>query len=717
MVLAESNGKATIGNFLPSRVRKAILLLIAFIISLYAQNFEERANSKTILDPKGVTLSGAGQDGCACANSFDNYWKTAPEGQKPVIFMDYVDPWHMRPNWSNDLKEKIMRYHRQGYYVLPQIGFKIEHDYKQINAGTMEKELDNFIKGFEYLAIPCYVRIGYEFNNIYKKYGGNNRDTAGYIACFQRVAKKIKESNLEIATVWCAGLSGESPVMQSWYPGDEYVDWFGIDCFADIYNGVHAVTIEMCTNAAEKNKPLLIGESSPMWMNGSNTGSLDWYKSLYKMVGEQPTIKALGYINWDWDIEDMNAGNLGFGWGDARLEAFPNVKEYFFEQLENPGYFHASSEQEFRALLDYNDNTPPSAVTGLKKDGNRLVWNPVEDNTGSKFAHYTIYKDGKLWDYMINPYYDIIDLGVGKSASVHVVAVDRAGNIGGKSSSLTVEQVNSINLIENGTFDLPRTTFENDWTFRAANDGKVAEDDFETDSTGKLTGPYSAKVTWTATPKDPAIWKLQLFQEFLVKKDHKYRVSFRAVADKEIKATVGFMANAIQYMNTHVQWGNDMDFENEWHKFNMWEVDIGTEAKTYNFTGTADRDEIARLSFMFGTCPGATVWVDDVSLINDYQNAIHINQPQLSHNYILNQNIPNPISTTTTIAYTIPKKTSVTLSIHTLNGKKIKTLVNTVQNSGTHQANWDATNMPSGVYLFRFKSDAFTAVRRCVVKR
>ncbi len=618
---------------IPRRIRFTLILMVILFLKLDAQ-FLERQNTNAILDPQGVVLSGAGQDGVCGPDAFDNYWKTAPEGQKPVLYMDYMDIWNMRPDWSNDLKAALLRYHRQGYYVIPQMGLNIEHQYPDINAGLMEEELNNFIEGLKYLGIPMYLRIGYEFNNGGKTYGGNDkggtvpwakRDPEGYIKCFQIIASKIKEAGLEVATVWDASLSGETNLIENWYPGDEYVDWYGFNPFSDIYNGQHAVTVEMVTAAAERNKPVLIGESTPQWMNGSYTGSLDWYQQLYKMVEDQPTIKALGYINWDWDVQDMIAGNMGFGWGDARLEAFPNVRDYFFGELSKPGYFHASSEQEFRALLAYDDNIAPAGVSGLRREGENLVWNGVNDKGESGFAHYTIYKDGDLWDYVVGNSYPVKDLGVGYSADVSVAAVDRAGNMGDKSSSLTVDQVNSINLIENGYFDHKRTSIGFDWTFRTSNGGNdVGADDWKIDGSGKLTGPYSGEITWKVMPKNPVEWKVQFYQEFLVEKDVEYEISFKAVAAAPIDAKIGFISNAIEYMNTHVMWGNDFDWENEWHKFNVWDIQIGTTPQSYEFKGVADRNDIARLTFLLGNSSPTTVWVDDVEVIvrNDMKDPV-----------------------------------------------------------------------------------------------
>ncbi len=696
-----------------------LILILCFLLStLSAQEFEKRRDSPALLDPKGVCLSGAGQDGVVCYNSFDNYWRTAPEGQKPVLYMDYMDIWNMRPDWSNDLKSKLLRYHRQGFYVIPQMGLNIEHQYKDIGAGNMEKEIDNFIAGLKYLGIPMYLRIGYEFNNGGKLYGGNNRDPEGYIKCFQVLASKIKEAGIEVATVWDASLSGETNLIEEWYPGDEYVDWYGFNTFSDIYGGQHAITIEMVTAAVERNKPVLIGESSPQWLNGSNTGSLDWFETLYKMVGEQPTIKALGYINWDWDVEDMIAGNMGFGWGDARLEAFPKIKDYFFEQLENPGYFHASSEKEFRALLDYDDKVPPAAVTGLKREGDSLVWNDVNDNEGSKLAHYTIYKDKKLWDYIVGTKYPVRDLGLGDGVAVQVLAVDRAGNEGAKSNSLNVKQLNKINLIENGNFDFPMTSIGFDWTFRTANDGGVSDDKFVINDSGMITGPYAGEVDWDKLPTNPKVWKIQFYQEFPVENGDKIDFSFKLRAKDPISATVGFIANSIDFMNTHYMWGNDLDFENEWHKFNMWEIEIGTDAKEYKFSGTADRQDIARLTFMFGNSETpTTVWVDDVTAIIRGSSRIQSNPVSSMHGYQLHQNVPNPISKTTAITYVVPNKSFVTLSIHRLNGRKVTTLMSKQQSAGTYTKQWNTEGLPSGIYLYRLQTKTHSLTKKCLIKR
>ncbi len=613
-------------------IKRLLLTILALFMTFCLQaQMQERQNTPSILDPQGVVFSGAGQDGVCGIDPFDNYWRTAPANMKPVIYMDYMDLWNIQPNWSNDLKDALMRYHRQGYYVIPQMGLNIEHQYWDINDGKMEQELDNFIEGLKYLGIPMYIRIGYEFNNLGKTYLGNThggrypqavRDPEGYKKCFKIIAQKIKDSGLEIAIVWNASLSGETNLIENWYPGDEYVDWFGFNPFSDLYEGQHAVILEMTRDAKEHQKPILIGESTPQWKEGDQKGQWKWFGDFYKMIEDQPTIKMLGYINWDWDIQNIIAGDMGFGWGDARLEAFPEIEEKFFQELANTTYFHASSEQETRALFNYEDNLPPGKVSNLKRIGDKLVWDDVTDNGEAGLAHYTIFKDNKLWDYIIGNEYPISDLGVGYSTDVRIAAMDRAGNLGAKSNSLSVDMVNSLNLIENGTFDLPRTSIGSEWTFRTVHGGEHVDlggDDYVINDEGKITGPYSAQVEWKATPREPKEYKIQFYQEFMVEEGKEYKISFKIKAEDAISAKVGFMTNSIEYKNTHYAWSDYfIDWDNEWHKYNVWDIQIGTETQTFEFVGTADRNDQARLTFMFGESETATiVYIDDISLINE----------------------------------------------------------------------------------------------------
>jgi hypothetical protein len=73
--------------------------------------------------------------------------------------------------------------------------------------------------------------------------------------------------------------------------------------------------------------------------------------------------------------------------------------------------------------------------------------------------------------------------------------------------------------------------------------------------------------------------------------------------------------------------------------------------------------------------------------------------------YMLNQNYPNPFNPSTTIQYAIPKAGRITLTIFSVLGQKVATLVDTEQGVGMHQATWSASGLSSGVYLYQLKAD------------
>jgi len=69
-------------------------------------------------------------------------------------------------------------------------------------------------------------------------------------------------------------------------------------------------------------------------------------------------------------------------------------------------------------------------------------------------------------------------------------------------------------------------------------------------------------------------------------------------------------------------------------------------------------------------------------------------------NFRLEQNYPNPFNPSTVLAYSLPRAAHVRMAVYDLNGRLAAVLVNASQASGRRQIEWNASELPSGVYFY-----------------
>ena len=102
------------------------------------------------------------------------------------------------------------------------------------------------------------------------------------------------------------------------------------------------------------------------------------------------------------------------------------------------------------------------------------------------------------------------------------------------------------------------------------------------------------------------------------------------------------------------------------------------------------------------------VYVADETSLGVYRNTM-VGLPDretipFPGNYEIVSIYPNPFNSTTTIQYSLPVASPVSLNVYNINGQLVKVLVNRYMQSGKHRIVWEAENVVSGVYFIKIEN-------------
>lgn len=186
-----------------------------------------------------------------------------------------------------------------------------------ITSGKYDSYITSYADSLKSFGKPVFLRWYWEMNIMNKTGGqpagancGGYNNGSAYIAAWQHIYTLFHTAGAtNVAFVWCPGFSGGS--FASYYPGDAYVNWIGLDRYERTQNGqplldFSGMFASYYQEWASHNKPLMIAETAAM----GNLDQSQYINDIQTQAVNYPNIKAFVWFDatgpaGDWEL----AGN------------------------------------------------------------------------------------------------------------------------------------------------------------------------------------------------------------------------------------------------------------------------------------------------------------------------------------------------------------------------------------------------------------------------
>jgi hypothetical protein len=189
-------------------------------------------------------------------------------------------------------------------------------------AGTYDSYIREFAEAAHAWGRPFFLRFNWEMNGNWFPWseGVNGNQPGEYVAAWRHVHDIFASAGADNVTwVWCPNVDpdGIFADLGSIYPGDEYVDWTGLDGYNwglnpanpdrwRSFNDLYSTTYQQIVGSVAPEKPLLIGEMGSTEQGGSKASWID--EALSEIPTYYPQIRGLLWFDtydsgMDWPIE------------------------------------------------------------------------------------------------------------------------------------------------------------------------------------------------------------------------------------------------------------------------------------------------------------------------------------------------------------------------------------------------------------------------------
>lgn len=106
---------------------------------------------------------------------------------------------------------------------------------------------------------------------------------------------------------------------------------------------------------------------------------------------------------------------------------------------------------------------------------------------------------------------------------------------------------------------------------------------------------------------------------------------------------------------------------------------------------------------------------ESITVDNENINSLVVSSVDIPANFALEQNYPNPFNPATIIKFSLPEKQNVTITIFNALGEQVRDVVSGEFDAGYHTVNFNASDLSSGVYIYRIDAGNFSDVKKMML--
>jgi len=110
-------------------------------------------------------------------------------------------------------------------------------------------------------------------------------------------------------------------------------------------------------------------------------------------------------------------------------------------------------------------------------------------------------------------------------------------------------------------------------------------------------------------------------------------------------------------------------------------------------------------------------WEEFGGFFTDVRVSVEDEMPLQPKEFELKQNYPNPFNPSTRIGFSLDRPAQVKLAVYDILGREVAVLVDRSMNAGSHNVNFMASDLPSGVYFYKLQSGSSEQVRKMVLMK